>query len=911
MSPGPQTADDVVISKFDMHDEYIRHLCEHVIELRLVHPAMLYAVGLTTIWKHVGHHPVFKENEGNGNTIILPLFAYVTWLSDAQILEKTDHHRVVEYENERVLAAKRKAQAAKDRVAVKRSDAEGTSRHTKKKKAAPITFALDDSEEDDSTRTGVHAGKGTALLYNEVIPQHSTPLAPMPKFSRRLTTIGSLTKRKAQAAKDRVAVKRSDAEGTSRHTKKKKAAPITFALDDSEEDDSTRTGSGKHHFASLLNTIISDDANLTTGRSGVASESVRYEEGDVDHVLENAEEGIEAESPPATHHLGSQRSHRSKADTHTHFIELRHDVGDKQDHQHASGHVVSSSSGGSARLAFPKRNPGGDGTGLVDKLAVMEKENDDLLDKNRKQEERIKRLEEELPSKSSSLIEAKGSVSELKGDLERLTVDLSQAEIVRHNYVRQLLPTAFQRLLSSYEYKKSLSDVFNQAIAARWSEGVKIERTQEEAEAILATAADYDPSCKDTFMSAFDSLFTRSYPYVEKLTESFRMPLGDLQNIAWTHPGRLRSGKYSSLYHWYLDSSGASCVSKNVNHLAISTWTHPERLALWETCVSDQILRTQSCEFRRVSSLRLVLVSLSEDSPETLSKISSGGPFGCPVATKLQESVNLTQELFKLTNNVICQMVMGMRCYGTKSEADEAKNLVREVTKLFGEFNVSDFIWFCKNIDFKGFKTRYTGTHKRYDALLEKIISEREIKRRETLKEESLRRDCLDIMLDILEDEKAEIKITRNHIKALILDFFVAGTDSTATAIEWTLAELIKNPHVLKEAQREIDQAIGDDRLVEEPDSPKLPYMHAIIKESLRLHPPIPMVNRESTENVTIHGYDIPAGTMIFVNTWSIGKNPEYWENPLEFNPRRFLEGSTIDGIGQNYQFLPFGTGSK
>ncbi|PWA61272.1 flavone synthase II [Artemisia annua] len=279
---------------------------------------------------------------------------------------------------------------------------------------------------------------------------------------------------------------------------------------------------------------------------------------------------------------------------------------------------------------------------------------------------------------------------------------------------------------------------------------------------------------------------------------------------------------------------------------------------------------------------------------------------------KRQESVNLTQELFKLTNNVICQMVMGMRCSGTKGEADEVKNLVGEIVKIFGEFNVSDFIWFCKNIDFQGFKKRYEGTHKRYDALLEKIISEREIKRRrETLKQESLGRDCLDILLDIMEDEKAEIKITRDHIKSLILDFFIAGTDTTATAIEWILAELIKNPNVLKEAQREIDQVIGHNRLVEESDLPKLPYMHAIIKESLRLHPPIPMVNRQSTENVTIQGYDIPAGTILFVNTWSIGRNPVYWENPLEFNPHRFLEGSTIDVIGQNYQLLPFGTGRR
>ncbi|GKE46948.1 hypothetical protein Tco_1478206, partial [Tanacetum coccineum] len=86
-------------------------------------------------------------------------------------------------------------------------------------------------------------------------------------------------------------------------------------------------------------------------------------------------------------------------------------------------------------------------------------------------------------------------------------------------------------LLSSEEYKKSLSDVFNQAIAAGWSKGMNVERSDEDAKAILATAADYDPECKSTFMSAFDALFVKSYPYVKKLAVSFRLPLGDLQNM--------------------------------------------------------------------------------------------------------------------------------------------------------------------------------------------------------------------------------------------------------------------------------------------------------------------------------------------------------------------------------------------
>ncbi|GJT42252.1 hypothetical protein Tco_0950967 [Tanacetum coccineum] len=147
---------------------------------------------------------------------------------------------------------------------------------------------------------------------------------------------------------------------------------------------------------------------------------------------------------------------------------------------------------------------------LNEKLVEVEKEKDKLLDKNREQEERIKRLEEALASKTSSLSEAKNTASTLKGNLEHLTVDLSQAEVVRQNYVRQLLTTVVQRLLSSDEYKKSLSDVFNQAIAAGWSEGVKVKRSDKDVEAILATVTDYGPECKYTFLSAFDGLLLRA-----------------------------------------------------------------------------------------------------------------------------------------------------------------------------------------------------------------------------------------------------------------------------------------------------------------------------------------------------------------------------------------------------------------
>ncbi|KAK1408559.1 hypothetical protein QVD17_40439 [Tagetes erecta] len=286
------------------------------------------------------------------------------------------------------------------------------------------------------------------------------------------------------------------------------------------------------------------------------------------------------------------------------------------------------------------------------------------------------------------------------------------------------------------------------------------------------------------------------------------------------------------------------------------------------------------------------------------------------VKSKKQESVNMTEELLKLANNAICQMMMSIRCSGTNSEADEIIDLVRKVTKIFGEFNASDFIWLLKNIDLQGFKKKYKDIHRRYDAMLEKIICKREELRRMKGKD-GKGNDFLDLLLDVFEDENAEIKITRDNIKATILDFFVAGTDTSAITVEWTLAELMNNPKVLEKARQEIDAVVGNKRLVEESDAPNLPYIQAVIKESFRLHPPIPLLIRKSHETVTVKGYGIPAGSLLFVNTWSIGRNPQYWENPLEFNPSRFLEGESntlkggLDIKGQNFELLPFGTGRR
>ncbi|PIN23950.1 Cytochrome P450 CYP2 subfamily [Handroanthus impetiginosus] len=279
---------------------------------------------------------------------------------------------------------------------------------------------------------------------------------------------------------------------------------------------------------------------------------------------------------------------------------------------------------------------------------------------------------------------------------------------------------------------------------------------------------------------------------------------------------------------------------------------------------------------------------------------------------KSGEAFNVTEELLNLTNNMISHTMLSIRHSESEGDAAAARTVIRDVTQIFGELNASDILWFCKNFDLQGIRKRSEDIQRRYDALLEKIICDREELRRSSGGGGEAR-DFLDMLLDVMESGKSEVKFTREHLKALVLDFFNAGTDTTALTVEWAIAELVNNPNVLKQAQEEIDKVIGSDRLVQESDAPNLPYLQAVLKETFRLHPPIPMLNRKSVSDCVIDGYKIPAASILFVNNWSIGRNPKYWESPMLFRPERFLEkeNCSIDIKGQHFELLPFGTGRR
>ena len=140
---------------------------------------------------------------------------------------------------------------------------------------------------------------------------------------------------------------------------------------------------------------------------------------------------------------------------------------------------------------------------------------------------------------------------------------------------------------------------------------------------------------------------------------------------------------------------------------------------------------------------------------------------------------------------------------------------------------------------------------------------------------------------------------------------FAAGTDTTSTVLEWAMTELLRHPIVMKKVQDEVRNVAGDRTNLTEEDLVHMHYLKAVIKETLRLHPPIPLlVPRESMQDIKLQGYHIVSGTRVIINAWTIARDPTYWDQPEEFKPERFMN-SSIDVKGNDFQLIPFGAGRR
>nr|XP_043637501.1 cytochrome P450 Tp4149-like [Erigeron canadensis] len=270
-------------------------------------------------------------------------------------------------------------------------------------------------------------------------------------------------------------------------------------------------------------------------------------------------------------------------------------------------------------------------------------------------------------------------------------------------------------------------------------------------------------------------------------------------------------------------------------------------------------------------------------------------------------SVNLSDLFVAHTNNVVCRVALGKTYRGLKF-----RNLLSRLIGLLGYFSIGSYIPLLSWVDrLSGIERKTNEVCKEFDDLLEGVIEEH-IKKRETKEgDQKEAQDLVDILLDVQRESAGGFVIDKDTIKAVILELFAAGTYTTSAIIEWGTSELIRHPRVMKKLQQEVTEIANGRPVITEDDLDQMNYLKAVIKETLRFHAPVPLlVQRETTQDVKLMGYDIPAGTSVVINAWAIARDPTVWEEPEEFTPERFLN-SSIDYKGLHYEFTPFGGGRR
>uniref|UniRef100_A0A162B039 Cytochrome P450 n=1 Tax=Daucus carota subsp. sativus TaxID=79200 RepID=A0A162B039_DAUCS len=242
------------------------------------------------------------------------------------------------------------------------------------------------------------------------------------------------------------------------------------------------------------------------------------------------------------------------------------------------------------------------------------------------------------------------------------------------------------------------------------------------------------------------------------------------------------------------------------------------------------------------------------------------------IYSQIGSPVNVGEQMFLTIMNVITNMMWGSTVKGEERAVlgTKFRQVVNEIAELLGRPNVSDFYPGLATYDLQGIQKKMSGLIKRFDDIFETVISERQkLEGQEGIK------DFMECLLKLKSDPDTKVPFTMTHIKALLMDMVVGGSETTSNTMEFALAELINKP------------------------------------QTLRLHAVIPlMVPRCPTETSVVGGYTVPKGARVFINVWSIHRDPSIWERPLEFDPERFLNDKW-DHSGKNFSYFPFGSGRR
>ncbi|PNX71407.1 cytochrome p450 71d11-like protein [Trifolium pratense] len=281
------------------------------------------------------------------------------------------------------------------------------------------------------------------------------------------------------------------------------------------------------------------------------------------------------------------------------------------------------------------------------------------------------------------------------------------------------------------------------------------------------------------------------------------------------------------------------------------------------------------------------------------------------IASNEGSEINLTQELISMMYTFTSKAAFGKKYL----EPKDFISVIKKLIKLAGGFYIGDLFPSAKWIqNLSGMRPKLEKLSQQVDRILEHIINDHKEMRSRRTKQglAEAEEDLIDCLLKFEDnDSDMDFHLTSDNIKAIILDVFSAGSETASTTINWAMAEMIKDPRVFKKAQAEVREGFKRRGMVDEAAIDEFKYLKAITKESLRLHPTVPLlVPRECGQVCEINGYHIPVKSRVLVNAWAIGRDPKYWTDPDKFYPERFID-SSIDYRGTHFEYIPFGAGRR
>ncbi|KAJ1275070.1 hypothetical protein BS78_05G107900 [Paspalum vaginatum] len=335
----------------------------------------------------------------------------------------------------------------------------------------------------------------------------------------------------------------------------------------------------------------------------------------------------------------------------------------------------------------------------------------------------------------------------------------------------------------------------------------------------------------------------------------------------------------------------------NGNNIAFAPygerWRQLRKICMVELLSAARVLSFQRIREEEVSRFM-----------ENLAAAAAAGGAGAGAA------VNLTKMISKMINDIIVRESVGTRCKYQDEYLDAFTTGVRQTSTMA----IADLFPSSRLMQVLGSTPRKVlSCRNRIQHIFERIMAEatEAMDAGDGQAVAGKNEGFLNILLRLQKERSTPIPLTNDSIVAIMFDMFGAGSDTLPNVLNWCMTELVRNPEAMAKAQGKVREAFKGKSTITEDDLKGCSYIELVIKETMRLHPPVPLLlPRKCRETCKVMGYNIPKGTVVFVNVWAICRDPKYWDDPEEFKPERF-ENSNLDYKGTDYEYLPFGAGRR